>query len=42
MDQTFFAPYPFELADLSPDIIERGRDVWKSRKPSHTGTWGKE
>jgi uncharacterized protein YbgA (DUF1722 family) len=36
MDQTFFAPYPFELADLAPDITERGRDVWKSRNPSST------
>jgi hypothetical protein len=36
MDQTFFAPYPFELADLPGDITERGRDVWKSRKPSST------
>jgi len=34
MDQTFFAPYPFELADLPPDLTERGRDVWKGRKPS--------
>lgn len=31
MDQTFFAPYPFELADLPPDITERGRDFWKNR-----------
>ena len=36
MDQTFFGPYPFELADLSYDITERGRDVWKSRKPRDT------
>jgi uncharacterized protein YbgA (DUF1722 family)/uncharacterized protein YbbK (DUF523 family) len=34
MDQTFFAPYPFELADLPGDITERGRDVWKIMKPS--------
>jgi uncharacterized protein YbgA (DUF1722 family) len=34
MDQTFFAPFPFELADLPEDIIERGRDVWKGRKQS--------
>jgi len=34
MDQTFFAPYPFELADLPVDITERGRDVWKIMKPS--------
>jgi uncharacterized protein YbgA (DUF1722 family)/uncharacterized protein YbbK (DUF523 family) len=32
MDQTFFAPYPFELADLPEDSTERGRDLWKSRK----------
>jgi uncharacterized protein YbgA (DUF1722 family)/uncharacterized protein YbbK (DUF523 family) len=36
MDQTFFAPYPFELADLPPDSTERGRDVWKGRTPSST------
>ena len=34
MDQTFFAPYPFELADLPGDITERGRDVWNIMKPS--------
>lgn len=34
IDQTFFAPYPFELSDLPPDLTERGRDVWKSRKTS--------
>lgn len=32
MDQTFFAPYPFELADLPEEITERGRNVWKTRK----------
>ncbi len=31
LDQTFFAPYPVELADLPEDITDRGRDVWKSR-----------
>jgi uncharacterized protein YbgA (DUF1722 family) len=36
MDQTFFAPYPFELADLPADMTERGRDVWKSLKSSNT------
>jgi len=36
MDQTFFAPYPFELADLPEDITERGRDVWKDRRPPVT------
>jgi uncharacterized protein YbgA (DUF1722 family)/uncharacterized protein YbbK (DUF523 family) len=35
-DQTFFAPYPFELEALPDDITDRGRDVWKSRKPSNT------
>ena len=34
MDQTFFAPYPFELEALPDDMTDRGRDVWKSRKPS--------
>ncbi len=34
MDQTFFAPYPFELEALPDDITDRGRDVWKNRKPS--------
>ncbi|HOU81176.1 MAG TPA: DUF1722 domain-containing protein [Methanoregulaceae archaeon] len=36
LDQTFFAPYPVELADLPADMIERGRDVWKSLKSSNT------
>jgi uncharacterized protein YbgA (DUF1722 family) len=34
MDQTFFAPYPFELEVLPDDSTDRGRDVWKTRKPS--------
>ncbi len=36
MDQTFFAPYPIELADLPEEITERGRDVWRSRKSPGT------
>jgi uncharacterized protein YbgA (DUF1722 family)/uncharacterized protein YbbK (DUF523 family) len=32
MNQTFFAPYPAELADLPEEITDRGRDVWKGRK----------
>jgi len=32
MDQTFFAPYPFELEALPDDITDRGRDVWKGSK----------
>jgi len=31
MNQTFFAPYPAELADLPEEITDRGRDVWKGR-----------
>ena len=31
LNQTFFAPYPPELADLPEDITDRGRDVWKGR-----------
>ena len=34
LDQTFFAPYPVELADLPEEITDRGRDVWKGRKAS--------
>ena len=34
LDQTFFAPYPAELADLPEEITDRGRDVWKGRKAS--------
>jgi uncharacterized protein YbgA (DUF1722 family)/uncharacterized protein YbbK (DUF523 family) len=34
VDQTFFAPYPAELADLPEEITDRGRDVWKARKGS--------
>ena len=36
MDQTFFAPYPIELADLPEEITERGRDVWRIRKSPGT------
>ncbi|OPX74585.1 MAG: hypothetical protein A4E40_01230 [Methanoregulaceae archaeon PtaU1.Bin059] len=36
MDQTFFSPYPIELADLPEEITERGRDVWRSRKSPDT------
>ncbi|MGB9175311.1 MAG: DUF523 and DUF1722 domain-containing protein [Methanoregula sp.] len=32
LNQTFFAPYPVELADLPEEITDRGRDVWKGRK----------
>jgi uncharacterized protein YbgA (DUF1722 family) len=32
LNQTFFAPYPAELADLPEEITDRGRDVWKGRK----------
>jgi uncharacterized protein YbgA (DUF1722 family)/uncharacterized protein YbbK (DUF523 family) len=28
MNQTFFAPYPFDLADLPEEITDRGRDMW--------------
>lgn len=31
MNQTFFAPYPAELAELPEEITDRGRDVWKGR-----------
>jgi hypothetical protein len=31
LNQTFFAPYPAELADLPEEITDRGRDVWKGR-----------
>lgn len=31
-DQTFFAPYPFELAEFPDDFTGRGRDVWKKTK----------
>jgi len=34
LNQTFFAPYPVELADLPEEITDRGRDVWKGRKAS--------
>jgi uncharacterized protein YbgA (DUF1722 family)/uncharacterized protein YbbK (DUF523 family) len=34
LNQTFFAPYPAELADLPEEITDRGRDVWKGRKGS--------
>src|SRR5512137_1988912 len=34
LDQTFFAPYPVELADLPEEITNRGRDVWKGRNAS--------
>jgi uncharacterized protein YbgA (DUF1722 family)/uncharacterized protein YbbK (DUF523 family) len=27
-DQTFFAPYPADLADLPEEITDRGRDMW--------------
>ncbi len=32
LNQTFFAPYPAELADLPEEITDRGRDVWKGKK----------
>jgi uncharacterized protein YbgA (DUF1722 family)/uncharacterized protein YbbK (DUF523 family) len=32
LNQTFFAPYPVELADLPEEITDRGRDVWKGKK----------
>lgn len=43
LDQTYFAPYSFELSDLPEEITERGRDVWKTRKgPATTdGSGGK-
>ncbi|HII98779.1 MAG TPA: DUF523 and DUF1722 domain-containing protein [Methanoregula sp.] len=31
INQSFFAPYPVELADLPDEITDRGRDVWKGR-----------
>jgi uncharacterized protein YbgA (DUF1722 family)/uncharacterized protein YbbK (DUF523 family) len=34
MDQTFFAPYPFDLEALPDDRTDRGRDVWNIRKLS--------
>ncbi len=40
MNQTFFAPYPVELADLPEEITDRGRDVWKTRKSQ--GASGKD
>ena len=32
LNQTFFAPYPAELADLPEEVMDRGRDVWKKQK----------
>src|SRR5665647_2169430 len=34
LNQTFFAPYPFELADLPEEITDRGRDVWGRKRSS--------
>jgi uncharacterized protein YbgA (DUF1722 family)/uncharacterized protein YbbK (DUF523 family) len=36
ISQSFFAPYPFELAELPEDITDRGRDVWKNRTAPKT------
>lgn len=30
--QTFFAPYPWELALLPPETTGRGRDLWRNRQ----------
>lgn len=39
LNQTFFAPYPIELADLPEEVTDRGRDVWKNQKnPPGEGT----
>jgi len=34
LNQTFFAPYPVELADLPEEITDRGRDVWGRKRSS--------
>jgi uncharacterized protein YbgA (DUF1722 family)/uncharacterized protein YbbK (DUF523 family) len=34
LNQTFFAPYPAELADLPEEITDRGTDVWNGIKGS--------
>jgi uncharacterized protein YbgA (DUF1722 family) len=34
LNQTFFAPYPAELADLPEEITDRGRDVWGRKRSS--------
>ena len=34
LNQTFFAPYPAELADLPEEITDRGRDVWRAGNAS--------
>jgi len=34
LNQTFFAPYSAELADLPEEITDRGRDVWGRKRSS--------